>query len=739
MPDHAPRDLRSSIAVLLLPLLLPAQAPTEPWRVLRAMEVVEPAIFDRDTIAGVLAADEATRQALRRPLDAETAAVVAERVRELHLRAGFGAAQATGAVVDGVLRITLAAGKRTRSGGVKCTGNTVVATARLRDLLAATGPKPQSWGLRQGRFDDRWKPTWVEGEFPTLDAKFAQRIEAVVLAAYQDVGRHGVRAKVEFVTVGDRLELHLAVEDEGREVPIASLALAGEDEAQRGPVLAAMHFTPGTLATSAALADLKRQFEATGRYLNVQLDLPAQMPAELDPLTIAVTARPGAPAFGKVPLRDAAQLQLAIDRAQAHMAAGGMLRVAIRNRDPIPAGRFRILPGGVSILLGKFGLVLAVEALQWGETPAVPVAVQVSPEGLTFRHGERCGRWGFDAALGLEAQVTTSFLPSGEAHFRWGVGVSQKAGEFFAAQIHPATAVHILTKAEEFARNGDELVIRSGGTTARIAADGSIVGQQVTIDLDGDQVTIALAAAPDADELSRLFPGAGKAGPASALLLESAGIVLGDLYAAPSGTDPRREALLRGFVAAAASVPATLPAAAPAEQPPTLGNTATPSFESLLGGAVLRLAVDRRWQGSIVELGAGFGSLLLRDTGTASARFRAMLANEAQGPLALATAAALHRVLGNERGAAAFRERALERWTFDAVYREAAQLGASLESLRPLPAHVGARWRARPELQDQFASLPAGEAGDLAAWRQGLELLWAVGLGASLRESLLDR
>lgn len=739
MPDYTPRVLRSSIAVLLLPLLLPGQAPTEPWRVLRAMEVVGPATFDRDTIAGALAADDTTRQALRRPLDAETAAVVAERVRELHLRAGFGAAQATGEVVDGVLRITLAAGKRIRSGGVKCTGSTVVATERLRDLLAAIGPKPQSWGLRQGRFDDRWKPTWVEGEFPTLDAKLAQRIEAVVLAAYQDVGRHGVRAKVEFPTVGDRIELHIVVEDEGREVAIASLALAGEDEAQRGPVLAAVHFTPGTLATSAALADLKRQFETTGRYLNVQLDLPTEVPAKLDPLTIAVTARPGAPAFGTVPMRDAAQLQLAIDRVQAQIAAGAMLRFGIRNKESIPIGRFQILPGEVSFLLGSSGLVLAIEALQWGEAPAVPAAVQVTPQDLTFRHGDRCGRWRFDEALGLETHVTTNFLPTGEAELRWGVGVSQKAGEFFAAHIHPATVVHVLAKADEFGRNGDELMIRGRGTTVRIAADGSIVGQRVTIDNDDNQVTIAVSAAPDADELRRLFPGAGKAGPASTVLLESAGIVLGDFYAAPTGTDPRMEALLRGFLAAAAAVPASLPAAEPAEQPPSLGGTAAPSFESMIGKAVLRLAVDRRWQGPIVDLGAGFGSLLLRDTGAANARFRAMLKGEDHGPLVLATAAALHRLLGNDRGAASFRERATERWTFDAVYREAAQIGANLESLRPLPAHVGARWRARPELQELFATLPPGEAGDLAAWRQGLERIWAAGLGASVRASLLDK
>ncbi len=746
MPRLDTRTLSSSIVVLLLALRLPAQepAPAEPWRVLRAMEIAQPAIFDRDAIATALAGDEVTRLALRRPLDAETAAAIAERVRELHRRAGFVKAEATGEVQDGVLHITLAAGMRSRSGAVKCSGNTLVATERLVELLAASGPRPQSFGMRNGPAG-AWQPTWVEGEPASMNEKLVARITTIVQDAYQDVGRHGVRTKISFPSHEDRLHLDIVVEDEGREVHIESLALTGEDEAQRGPVLAAVRFAPGTLATSAALADLQRQFETTGRYLTVETDLPVNVPAKLDPLTIAVTVRPGAPPFGTVAIRDAEQLRTAIDRALAQFAAGAVLRIVIKSEQPIPVGQLRILPGEVTILIDRSGATLAIDNLQWGERPAVPAALRIGAQELRFRYGEHCMRWPFEGALGLEAKITTSFEPNGEARAAWAIGLAAKAGEFFVASIHPGTAADLLAKAQAVRRDGDELEVQAKLTTVRLAADGSIAGGsitggRVTVAGDGTQTTLSLTPQPDADELRRLFPGSDSAARnAAAVLLELAGLLLGDAVEAPAQTTTLEEALLRGGIAAAASLPAVIPAAPPVEKPPSLQGASEPSLETQIGAAMLRMAVDRRFQGELVDFGAGFGSLLLRDPGAANARFSAMLDSEEHGPLCLASAAALFTLLSNDRGAAAFRKRATERWTFESAYREAAQIGANLEFLHMVPAHVGACWRARPELKELFAGLPEGEAGDPAAWRQGLERLWTSGLGDRLREALLSK
>jgi len=97
------------------------------------------------------------------------------------------------------------------------------------------------------------------------------------------------------------------------------------------------------------------------------------------------------------------------------------------------------------------------------------------------------------------------------------------------------------------------------------------------------------------------------------------------------------------------------------------------------------------------------------------------------------------RLLVGEGPMEEFQQLAEKRWDFGGFYSEAAELGAQLGELTWLPARVGAELRKQPELRELLADLPASEAGDLAAWRKGLELLWDAGGGSALRTAMLGK
>lgn len=726
LPAALPVAMSAALLAVQFPMaVVLAQASSDPWQVLRGMELAGEAAFSRDRVAAALVADQVTLRVLRRPLDAEAAAAVAERVRELHRRGGYARAEAHGEVAVGGLRITLAAGSRYRCGDVRCSGNTLVATARLRELLAN---------------GERGSPVWQDGEFPDVEA-IARRVAAVARAAYREIGRHGVEAKVELVPVDDRMALEVSLANEGREVRIQGLQLIGEDEAQREPVLAAVRFSPGSLATTDALADLQRQFEATGRYLSVTVDVPAEGPAGAATLPVTVKARPGAPTLGTLPARDVEQVQKAIDHLLARMRQGSVLSNAFDLSEPIAWGPIRLLPGRVTFLFSRDGIAASADRLQWATAPPVTVGMGLFADQLVAAVGERGGAWRFRDALGLQARLTSTFEPTGEALLRWGVGMSTQPGNGLELLVHPATATHLLVKATEVRRHGDELAMRLGDTTVRISADGEIVGQQVVIGSD-DDFTIALSHVPLSAQLKGLLPAAapGAKTDVAAMLLEAASAILVDVLSATAGEDARVRALLRGCAEAAAASASgtTSPSpAAPALNMPSFVARTPLSFESVIAGFVSIPAVDQRWTGRIVDLSAAFGALLQGDARTANARFLAIANDDAHGPLSLSIASVLNGLVGSERNAAMLRERAVARWSFDAFYADAMDLAGNLALLEALPGRVGRRWRGQPELQELCAGLPAGAEGDRAAWRKGLELLWSAGGGAKLRDALL--
>jgi len=132
-------------------------------------------------------------------------------------------------------------------------------------------------------------------------------------------------------------------------------------------------------------------------------------------------------------------------------------------------------------------------------------------------------------------------------------------------------------------------------------------------------------------------------------------------------------------------------------------------------------------------------SRLHRARGRVEKAFKA-IAKEGGGPLGPMAMALFLRLTPNDRVRAAFAELVGERWDFARVYADCLVLSPSIEGLDWLPARAGAAMRARPELRELFADLPAGEDGDRAAWRKGLELLWHLGgldrLGKELQARL---
>lgn len=702
-------------AVVIVVALASAQDRVPPSRVLRDMEVAGAAAFDRDTIARTLVADEPTLRALRRSLDGEVAAAVAERVEELHWRGGYAEAKARGDVVDGKLRIDLQAGRRYRCGEVRCTGNSILTTERIRAGLAE-------------------KIDWRLGDFPTLGGHALRRAVAAVDDAYRELGRYGVSTRVTFVPDGEAMVLDVAIADEGHEARVRSLSLEGDDDAHRDAVLAAVQFTPEMLATKAAIAALRRQFEQTGRYANVQIDVLADAPAVLDPLKIVVKVRAGAGALDRLAARDVAQLRSAFDVELARLQEGVPIQVALAIRTEMSWGRFRLQPGRVVFAFSKNGFAATAEHVVVGNGPPARAAAFLTPDELTIAFGERVGRWVFDRPIGVQFQMTSTLGEQG-AGLRWGLGVWTGDVRMMAVDVHPGIAAYLLAQASEVRRDGDELALRFGDTNVRLAATGEVVGDRVQLGA-GDWCTIALRSAPLAERRRALLPAtATNATPeAASIVLDMLAAIVADAMDPAARADARVQALLRSGVGQIV-MPVSTELAKTDEYAPLLGDGVS-SMAAAFAVVASIPAVDRSFRGRIVDLSAAFAPLLQGDTRSAATVFEAILANKEHGPVSLAIVAALLHVVGNERGSASFAKVAADRLGFGAFYADAADLGANVPLFTSVPTQVGARWRAQPELREMFAGLPDGEAGDVAAWRKGLELLWNGGGERLLRDAL---
>lgn len=722
LPPSSRRAASLLPIALLVAVTLPAQAPPEPWRLLRAMQVEGLDAWQRDDVAAALVVDADTMRALQRGLDAEAAGVVAERVQELHRRGGYPQAVARGEVVGDVLRVHVSTGSRLRCGPVQVAGDASFPLEGLRKRLAGEEPAEASWRV---------------GGPPRLGPLVVRRIEAAVREVASEAGRQGLQADVTFEPVGDELRLQVAVRDPGREVRIQRVQLEGEAAEHHDAVLATLDLLPGAVATAPVLAALRRQLEATARYARVECTLPSPPPAVLDPLVVRVTLRPGAPAPGAVPAADEAQLRAALDRAAAHLEAGHAVRCRLDSAEQVGGRGFRLPPGQVTLVVGRQGLLLDVGRVAIGDAAPAPLSLRVRGDEALLRWGPRVGRWRFPGGFGLSFQLQSGFNEDGSAQMRWGVGFSTRAGHSFEVDVHPGIATHLLTRPGSLRREGEQLVFGDDRTEyCRIAADGTLVDGIVTVPAGGDgSLTIELPTGAALDTALHLPDEAALAAlPAAATPFGALAGLLDDALA--SAGDERTAALLRGLDAALLALPAA-PPAGESERLPSLVDVPPRAMLGALGSVLATVGVRRSWNGWPVPFAATFAALLAGDTRTAGASLRAFLADESHGPVALASAAVVLDVLGNEAMADRLRATAAERWSLAAVRTDLAALAANAPRLLPSVAAVAAGWRAEPQLHELFAGLPAGGDGDAAVFERGCSHLWSAGGEAWLRRLLL--
>lgn len=737
MKDRLRRVRVTSLSLvlgLLTATIVPAQGVGEALVTLRKMEVAGLAAFSRDDVAVALLNDATTLTAVQRSLDAETAALVADRVRELHRRGGYAQAEATGKLADGVLRVDLHAGPRFRSGEVRCTGNQVVSAAALRERFAAR-PQAPMWATDEEKSaaNSDARRAWIDGEFPTMDDRAAERMQRIVRDAYRERGRYGARAAVEFVPDGERMTLVVTVASEGHEVRMRSVKLDGEDETAAAAVLSSVGFVRDTLATREAVGALRYGLEATGLYLHVDVAVDDEAPASLDPLVVKVKPRPGAPALDAVSPRDVEQVQRALRGLVVRVERGDTLRVTCTLTEPVPMGEsLRYLPGVASVQVGRDGFLLDVERLQFREAPATRTVFGMCGLGCLFRCGEACAVWRTGVPMPMELRLASQLAESGEFEFRWGAKFHTRGTSLLDCSLHPATARQVIVRASSVQRDGETLALRFGETTVRIAADGALLDEEIAF--TAQQHHFAIAWAKDGlGEMTRAFDGVA----VTSNLGEVVTTVLAAIGSQLATADPRVPALLReGVSTAAAALEPGVQGDRPApSRAPVLDNPTT-SVPALFGMILASTVVNREYRGCLPVICSAFACVLLGDSRAAKVAFDMLAEDGSAGPLHRGTVAIGFRLLGNERAADHFRDLAASRATFDDCWRDVADLAASFPALHGLPARIGARWRTAPELKELFTGVADGAAGDLAAWRKGLELLWNNGGERLLRDAL---
>lgn len=721
-----------SVALLLFLAGARAQAPADALQALRAMEVDGATTFSRDRLAAALANDGTTMRLLQQPLDDAAAAAIAHRIRALHRRAGHAHAEATGTVVDGVLHVALEAGARYRCGEVRCTGNTALSTAALRERLAA---KPKVSIDRQGTLATGSSRTWVPGKFPVMDARATSHLQALVVDAYREIGRYGVRAAVEFVAEDERIVPVVTIADEGREVRVGSLRLHGEDERDAAAVLAGIDFRPGMPASTSAIAHLQRELEATGRYVDVTTRVGDEAPGDLDPLVFRVELRPRVPAPGSFAARDVAQVRAAIAAITRRLERGDVLQLVFTNTEACASGKVELLPGTATLRVGLHGVSFAADHLRLGATPAVKAFLGFTRQQAWVTWGGHTARAAFTAPADIRLRFATLLAKDGEMDVQWGASFhTRDTGGVIDIALHPATAMYILERADGIRRDGDDLELRFGDRILRLSPDGASVDGNLVL-----ETAVSVAQLSWCSDLSEPQAFKANAGPLVETMLVAAFGLAADLLQASGPEDARLVPLVRGIADAATNAIAGSPDRGDHEEAEMPAFDDGPSKSPLeLIAIPLAGPATRRWGSSaLTELSAAFHCALRGDRQAAAARFSAMLEVEHHGPLSFGIAARVWSLLGNEDAASSFRRLAGRRWSFDAIHDNAARFGADLPALAGLPARIGATWRTAPGLAEGFADLPAGEAGDILAFRRGLELLWDSGGSAWLHNLLL--
>ena len=730
---------RALVVSLAIAAFLPAQQ-APPWRVLREMEVTGSG-YDRDDVAGVLATDFATMRALHRGLDQDTAEGIAERVVVMHRAGGYPDAKATAELVDGGLRIAVQPGSRYRWGGVRCSGNTALTEEQVATALTVP-PRPRMPTGELAPPIASNKALLPVGQFANTTTSRSKRLQQGVVTAYENIGRYGASIKVAHEPDGDKLVLLVTVLDEGREVFLGGVQMDGEPDAETAAAVIAWAVPEvGMLATKAVRDRLRQRIEATARYAEVAVALPEPAPeassARSATLIVNVVRIPEPPPFDASHLATAARLDHAMQRSAALLRGGELLQFGVEVGEQLPLQPvLTVHPGRIDLTMGTTGIHLEAEHIAWGDGPVERFALQVDPHGLRLVSGRSASIFAMPAGklLSVQFQLMSTLHADGNGEIRWGLGTS--TGDFpeFFFDMHPSFAAKLLRGANDVQHVDDDLVVRLGETTLRLGPAGEVRDQPIGFTVLGTECTVGLvsvlpnavlpandnaAAAPPEDALHKMLVA-----------------VLGQTVAHP--TDRKRlRAMARGVIDAWPKPDDMLANLHDVPSLPVEGGQA-PTMQFVFAAFVQQPCVRRGWSGQLVEACACASSYLAGDGRTASAALNELVEKQKAGPLLLIPLSMFFGLTNNPRHADALQELARTRWSFDAIWNDAADVLANTPSLADVPARAGAAFRKDPELQWLFDELPDGPAADHRAFRIAVRYWWSHGGESMLKQLLLD-
>jgi len=683
------------VAMLAVGAAAHAQAPSV-GRVLRAMQIDGCSPAQRDAIAMHLHLSDDVANALARPLDEAAARVVAGRLATLYHEDGFPAAEVTARLVDGVVHLRVVPGAERKAGPITVRGESPLTHEALAACLGKVGTK-----------DGLWQP----GEPAAVGAEHAARIERAVAAACEANGRRGARVAATFDTTGEVVGLAIAFAEPGTEVRIQSVVLQGDDEAHAKSSLLGASFTPGMLATTAAIDGLVRHCLETGRYLRIEPVLAAGQ--VLDPLVLRATMRPGAETMADVSRDDIALLQGFLERLATRTKLPGERAVQIRALPLVDASEF--FPEGVTLLVGSQGGLCTSEKLAIADFSA-PFAIGAFEEGILLRLGEQSWRWETALVGRLSWTITAQLTEGGTADLRYGFSWSTKERPVFELDVHPGFAGYSLSTGRVVLRREGEVVqvdVGPGIVELRLDREGAVQG------LGPGSVGVVDGFSVQLVDMPSYADSSAAAGAGNGTVREGILALVGLL-----GNDPSIAKELAVMVGSLSEL--EWGAQSKDRAPPQLSRRfgRASGVVRFLCSVVTTRSSARGWPLLMTDMLLALES---RKNEAWQAAGRALERAENVGPLAWAVAAQVHYLYGVEAIVSPMRSRGREQLQLPALQRDLDDLCASVPFLAGVPQRLGATWRALPELRERFAALPSGEAGDRQAFELGIGLLWEHG------------
>lgn len=712
---------------LALSLPAGAQQPA-PFGALQQLEIAGNRTFERPQILVTLAMDPRVMSLLggRSAPDAtELAESIASRIRDGYRFSGFADVEVDAVAGADGHRVEIDEGARSRCGEVRITGNTTLATDALRAAL---------------RHDDS-ELAWRAGEFARFDAAFLPWVEKAMVSAYREAGRRDVRVQARHARDAGLAHLAIEVEDEGREVRVRGIDLLGETDAARDIVLDRLQWPPGSLLTGDRLRQLRSDLEALGRYRSISIVEPEDPSDETAALAVTVQVLPDAPAPDAAFARDARQAQAGLQSLAAHLHGGGTLRATLSVDEPLDLGILEVLPGSVTIDVAGGGVVVRCDHVRIAGEAAAPGLLAVTSRSVALVVGDAVrAAHAFDRPVGVTLRIDFVVSESGELQFSWQAGINAEGGaDLVTVNIGPGFAAALVSDATAMCRrDGEDLLLGEGDEHVRIGPAGEIETRSVRVSSPGRSPFIlelrdttleteAGAAVAPAAEPRRLAGGFAAMGIAA----------LERRLDLTRGRMPEAAALLRSSVAWLLAPPAPgvePPAGHPRLLAPPTGQTQAQFIAGMLAAGAV---VSERCPWLSALLASGWGLTVGGESAGDALRALGSMADDPRyGPIALSIAIGMADIVGQPRLVEQLLAARRQRASIEAIHGDVVSLLAAFEWSSSRLHRLVAHWRADSELAGLFTDPPTDDiaAGDRAALRQALLVLWESPLGTWVRD-----